>query len=48
MFLWPKHKNYKYEVQSYIKNKTDEQIKKITLNFEFLFSNLPNLNDFTW
>ena len=29
MFWWPKHKNYINEVQSYIKNKINEQIKKL-------------------
>ena len=45
MFWWPYNKNCINEVQSYIKNKINEQIKKFTLNFEFLFSNFPNL---TW
>ena len=43
MFWWSKNKNYINEVQSYIKSKINEQIKKFTLNFEFSFSNFPNL-----
>ena len=43
MFWWPYNKNHINEVQSYIKSKINEQIKKFTLNFEFLFSNFPNL-----
>ena len=44
MFWWPVNKDYNInEVQSYIKSKRNEQIKKFTLNFEFLFCNFPNL-----
>ena len=36
MFMWLKHKNSIKKGQSNFKNKSNGQIKKITLNYEFL------------
>ena len=38
MFMWLKHKNSIKKGQSNLKNKSNGQIKKITLNYEFLLT----------